>query len=187
MLDSLRSRFELQGLAIAQLPETLEHQLIESGQVLADALLNENKIIVIGQGDAFSTATTIVEELIDSSSMERPPLPGVLIKGTSGIESAQRHLQALSKPGDVLLAIQSSRQRTNRVQDDQLTQMCNFVQTIGMKSILLGNNELSNASAVDCIQMKLNYGSRMNYLSSISIIALTLISLVDYHLFEQPI
>lgn len=187
MLDSLRSRFELQGLAIAQLPETLEHQIIEAGQVLADALLSENKIIVIGQGDSLPIASTLVDELIDSSNMERPPLPGVLIHGKSGIESVQRQLQANGKAGDVMFAIQSSLQRTNRVQDERLTQLCNFAQTMGIKSILIGNSELSNASAVDCIQMKLDYGSRMNYLCSVSTVSLTLISLVDYHLFEQPI
>ena len=187
MLDALRSRFEMQGLFIAQLPETLEHQLIEAGQVLADALLNEKKIIVFGQGDSSHAAAIVVEELTDSSCMERPPLPVVLIKGVSGIESAQRHIQALAAPGDVLLAIQSSRQRTNRIQDDQLTQMCNSVQNMDMKSILLSKTELSTVNAVDCIQMKLDYGSRMNYLTSVSVITLTLISLVDYHLFQQPV
>ena len=187
MLDALRSRFELQGLAIAQLPETLERQLIEAGQILADALLSENKIIAIGQGDSLSVATIIIEELTDSSSMERPSLPSVLIQEKAGIESVQRHLQALGKTGDVLVIIQSSCQRSSRIRDEELTQICNFVQSMGIKSILIGNSELSNTNAVDCIQMKLNYSSRMNYLSSVSIIALTLISLVDYHLFENPI
>lgn len=187
MLDALRSRFELQGLAIAQLPESLEHQLVESGQILADALLNGHKIIAFGQGDSVSTAATFVEELTDSSCMERPPLPAILVQGISGIESVQKHIQALANPGDVLFALQGSRQRVNRIQDDEVTQLCNLAQDMEMKSILLGNAELSNARAVDCMQMKLNYGSRMNYLTSIYVIALTLISLVDYHLFEQPI
>ena len=187
MLDALRSRFERQGLAIAQLPETLEHQLVEAGRILADALLGENKIIVIGQGDSLMIATTIIEELTDSSSMQRPPLPGLLIGEGAGIASVQRQLRALGKTGDVLLIIQGSCQQSSHIQDEDLTQICHFVQPMGMKSILLGSSQLSNANIGDCTQMKLDYGSRMNYLSAVSITALTLISLVDHHLFEQPV
>ena len=187
MLDELRSRFELQGMAIAQLPESLEHQLVEAGQILSDSLLNDNKIVVFGQGDGVFSARLFIEELTDSSNIERPALPAVLLQGKVASKDIQRQLQALGKQGDALLCIQSSSANEDTVVDSQITEICHLAQLQGMQSIFIGNSELVDTSEPDCIQIKLNYGSRMNYLSSICITSMTLAALIDHQLFGQPI
>ena len=186
MLDELRSRFELQGMAIAQLPESLEHQLIEAGQILGDSLLDDNKIVVFGQGDGFFSACLFIEELTDSSNIERPALPSVLLQGRIASKDTQRQLQALGKQGDVLLCIQNSSTNMDTVVDNQITEICHLAQLQGMRSIVIGSSELADTSE-DCIQIKLNHGSRMNYLSSICITSMTLAALIDHQLFGQPI
>ena len=185
MLDTLRSRFELQGLAIAQLPETLENQLLRAGQALADSLLNEHKIILLGQGDALAVAKIFAEEMTDSSSIERPPLPTLLIEAADS-ESAQRQLQAVGKAGDMLVVMQSSKQQALPMQTTDLVQLCQLAQSLGIESIALGNTELSGINLVDCITLTFNQGSRMDFLCSMTCLSLTLASLVDYHLFGQP-
>lgn len=186
-LDELRSRFELQGLSIAQLPETIEHLLIDASQQLADSLLNEKKVVILGQGDGKVAADIMAEELIDSSSMERPPLPVFGLNVESGIESIQRQIQTIGQAGDVLIIIQSSRYKNSQASNDELFHLCSLAQGQGIKSIILGTHEPSNINLVDSIQIPLNFESRMNYLASISICSLTLIALVDYHLFGQPL
>lgn len=187
MLDELRSRFELQGLTIAQLPESIENELIEAGQTMADTLLKEKKIIALGQGDALPVANAFIEELTDSSNIERPALPGVLLHGKAGVENVQRQLRSLGEPGDLFFVVQSSRPNTNRVANEQIVEICNLVQPMGIQSVLIGTSELPSVSAVDCTQIKLDYGSRMNYLSSVTVLSMTLAALLDHHLFGHPI
>tara|TARA_R110002073_G_scaffold277844_1_gene441706 strand:+ start:390 stop:692 length:303 start_codon:yes stop_codon:yes gene_type:complete len=100
MQDELRSRLELTGMSIGSLPDVLEAQLIEAGKQLGETLLAEKKVIAIGLGDGHTIAEFFVDELINSSQLDRPPLPCVLASGNTSPEKLTREISVLAQPGD---------------------------------------------------------------------------------------
>ncbi len=186
LTEEIRAHFELQGLAIAQLPDTLTLQLSQAAQVLADALVQGNKIFAVGQGDAQSATGAFIQELADSSSIERPAFPGILLHVEEAPSQLERRLRSLAQPGDVMLLVLGSRQGRNHTAE--LAQhLCSLAHSQGMGRIFIGDTELPGPPDVGCIELSIVQGTRMNYLCSISLLTMTLVSLIDFQVFGHSL
>jgi len=91
----------------------------ETGQVVIKSLQSSNKILACGNGGSAADALHLSEELVGRYRGERRPLPAIGLPGDStaitcicndyGYEEVfSRQIQALGKPGDVLVAFSTS-------------------------------------------------------------------------------
>ncbi|MFN2498317.1 MAG: SIS domain-containing protein [Pyrinomonadaceae bacterium] len=97
-----------------------------SGRVICDALAAGNKILFCGNGGSAADAQHIAAELVGRYEDQRGPFPAIaLTTDTSALtalsndfgyeEVFARQVQALAKPGDVLIAISTSGKSPNIV------------------------------------------------------------------------
>jgi D-sedoheptulose 7-phosphate isomerase len=92
--------------------------LENAGKIMVDSILNGGKIISCGNGGSLCDAMHFAEELTGRYRNDRPALPAIAISDVShmacvgndyGYEFVfSRYLEALGRPGDVLLAISTS-------------------------------------------------------------------------------
>ena len=108
------------GEELAPLIETAADRLVQ-------ALLDEKKILVCGNGPSAALAQIFASNLIDRFEKERPSLPAIWLGSnmssyTAIVADAQHHdvyakpLRALGQEGDLLIAISSSGNAGNLVQ-----------------------------------------------------------------------
>ena len=108
------------GEELAPLIETAADRLVQ-------ALLDEKKILVCGNGPSAAMAQIFASSLIDRFEKERPSLPAIWLGSnmssyTAIVADAQHHdvyakpLRALGQEGDLLIAISSSGNAGNLVQ-----------------------------------------------------------------------
>lgn len=76
---------------------------------MARSLARDGKVLVLGEGAADSCARAAVQALLDRLDLDRPALPAILIPaGSPGCRTAAsaalRQVEALARPGDVLLS-----------------------------------------------------------------------------------
>jgi D-sedoheptulose 7-phosphate isomerase len=97
-----------------------------AGRVICDALAAGNKILLCGNGGSAADAQHIAAELVGRYEDQRRPFPAIaLTTDTSALtalsndfgyeEVFARQVQALAKPGDVLIAISTSGKSPNIV------------------------------------------------------------------------
>jgi len=96
----------------------------KSGRVICDALAAGNKILLCGNGGSAADAQHIAAELVGRYEDERPAFPAIaLTTDTSALTAVSndfgyehvfaRQVQALARPGDVLIAISTSGKSPN--------------------------------------------------------------------------
>jgi len=87
--------------------------------IMRDAVVNRNKLLVCGNGGSASDAQHFVAELVGRFERERRALPAVALTTDTSVLTAlsndygydtifSRQVEALGKPGDVLLGISTS-------------------------------------------------------------------------------
>lgn len=92
--------------------------------VMADALLNERKILVCGNGGSAADAQHFSAEMLNRFERERPGLPALALTTDSSTLTSigndyrfedifAKQVRALGQPGDVLLAISTSGNSAN--------------------------------------------------------------------------
>jgi len=89
-----------------------------AGELMADSIRNNHKIISCGNGGSMSDAMHFAEELTGLFRELRPAIPAISISDPSHITCAandfgfenifSRFIEAIGQPGDVLLAISTS-------------------------------------------------------------------------------
>lgn len=105
------------------LKENLE-TLIAVIEVIAEAFLRGNKLLLLGNGGSAADAQHIAAEFVNRFRIERPPLPALaLTTDTSAITSIAndydykeifaKQVKALGKEGDVAVAISTSGNAVN--------------------------------------------------------------------------
>ncbi len=93
--------------------------LIEAAQMLGDSIRGGGKVLFIGNGGSAADAQHAAAEMVGRMLLERRPLPAVaLTTDTSNLTAIGndygydqvflRQVQALARPGDVLVAISTS-------------------------------------------------------------------------------
>ena len=111
-----------------------------SGRVICDALAAGNKILLCGNGGSAADAQHIAAELVGRYEDQRRPFPAIaLTTDTSALTALSndfgyeevfgRQVQALAKPGDVLIAISTSGKSPN------IVKAAETARTLGCKTI----------------------------------------------------
>jgi len=187
MQDELRSRLELAGMAVGNLPDALESKLIAAGKQLGETLLAEKKVIALGLGDGHAMAKHFFDELISSSQLDRPPLPCLLISDNANEEMLARELNALASPEDILVLFQHSQHNLAERKDKNHSLLYETISSIPLRMILVGHSYTYRLENQDFIALTLDNESRMNYLCSGTAVSLTLAALIDHQLFGHPV
>lgn len=99
------------------------HTIGKAGDILVTALKNGNKIISCGNGGSMCDAMHFAEELSGRYRNDRPALAAIAISDPSHISCVgndygyefifSRFIDAIGKPGDILLAISTSGNSAN--------------------------------------------------------------------------
>ncbi len=111
---------ELIALSVDILAEPIER----SGELISQALLQENKVIICGNGPDSALSQLFASNLINRFEYDRPGLPALSLDqsgpnlsaaaGTSNINDIfARQITALGQAGDVLFCISSERNHQN--------------------------------------------------------------------------
>lgn len=96
----------------------------ETARVMARSLMDGGKILFCGNGGSAADAQHFAAELVNRFLMERPPLPAIALTTDSSAMTAigndyafeqifSKQVQALGRPGDVLVGISTSGNSAN--------------------------------------------------------------------------
>ena len=100
--------------------------IVAAGRTLALSLAKGGKILFCGNGGSASDAQHLAAEFVNRFQLERPPLPAVALTTDTSILTAigndygfdqvfAKQVQALGRPGDVLVGISTSGNSPNVV------------------------------------------------------------------------
>jgi D-sedoheptulose 7-phosphate isomerase len=104
----------------------LIEQMEQAAQMIVAAIKNGGKLLVVGNGGSAADAQHIAGEFVSRFHFDRPGLPAIALTTDTSIITAigndygyekvfSRQVQALGKPGDILLAISTSGNSKNVV------------------------------------------------------------------------
>lgn len=107
--------------------EELAPLIEQAADTIVNTLLNENKILVCGNGPSSALSQIFASSLLDRFEKERPSLPAIWLGSnmasyTSIVSDAGHNdvyakpIRALGQPGDTLVVISSSGNATNLLQ-----------------------------------------------------------------------
>jgi D-sedoheptulose 7-phosphate isomerase len=124
LIARVRSNFEQSIQTARSLMEQLAPAVTKAAVVMADALLNERKILVCGNGGSAADAQHFSAEMLNRFERERPGLPAIALTTDSSTLTSigndyrfedifAKQVRALGQPGDVLLAISTSGNSAN--------------------------------------------------------------------------
>jgi D-sedoheptulose 7-phosphate isomerase len=120
----ITAHFEQSGHLKLELADLLATPIAKSADMIAQALLNEKKVLSCGNGGAAASAQYFASLLLNRYEMERPSLATIAlsadnitltsIANDSHFEQVfARQIQGLGQTGDVLLAISASGNSAN--------------------------------------------------------------------------
>lgn len=95
------------------------HKVDQAALMISVALANQGKLLLCGNGGSAADAQHVAGEFVNRFLIDRPPLPAIALTTDSSVLTAigndfsyqevfSKQVQALGKPGDVLLAISTS-------------------------------------------------------------------------------
>lgn len=107
--------------------EALAPLICEASQMVVHALLNENKLLVCGNGTSAATAQILAANLINRFEHERPSLPAIALGSDITTQTSiandysfnevyAKQIRALGHPGDLLVVFTTSGNPSNLVQ-----------------------------------------------------------------------
>jgi len=108
-----------ESTAVKQSAESLAPDITRAAQLIAQALLDDGKVLSCGNGGSAADAQHFSGELLGRFERERPGLPAIALTTDSSTITAlandyqyddifAKQVRALGQPGDVLLAISTS-------------------------------------------------------------------------------
>lgn len=127
MSQRVYSLFQRSIEAKMQVGEELAPQVEIAAEGLVQALLNERKILICGNGPSAALAQIFASNLLDRFEKERPSLPAIwlgsnmasytaIVSDTNHNDVYAKPIRALGQTGDVLVVISSSGNAANLVQ-----------------------------------------------------------------------
>ncbi len=110
-----------------QAGESLAPLLEAASQVIVNALLNEKKILVAGNGNSSALGQIFVSNMLNRLEQERPSLPAISISSDSTTMTAiasdasysdifAKQIRALGQEGDILILISTTGDSSNTMQ-----------------------------------------------------------------------
>ncbi len=119
MVDEINRQLEAHIEVIRMVEKKLAAPIATCADVLIDALRAGNKILLMGNGGSAADAQHFAAEMIGRFLLERKALPAIALTTDSSILTAvgndygfdevfKRQVEALAKPGDVLIGLSTS-------------------------------------------------------------------------------
>jgi len=119
MEQQIQDYFKGHFATLKQMSETMEGALTEAAQLIVTTLTSGNKILLAGNGGSAADAQHFAAELVGRFLRERPAYPAIALTTDSSILTAvgndygfeqvfSRQVEALAKPGDLLIGISTS-------------------------------------------------------------------------------
>lgn len=174
-----------------QIGEELAPLVNDASDRLVQALLDENKILVCGNGTSAALAQIFASNMIDRFEKERPSLPAIwlgsnmasytaIVADTNYHDVYAKPIRALGQAGDVLLIISSSGNSAN------LVQAVSTARERGVKVIALTGRDGGNVSSLigsDDIELRAAINSRSRIHEVHLLLLYCLCDLIDHKLF----
>ncbi len=124
LLERINEQFNDSAQTKLRVLESLAMPIAESIELLARALLDERKIIACGNGSSAAAAQHFTSLLVNRFERQRPPLAALALSADSAALTAianegdysrvfAKQIEALGRPGDVLVAISTSGNAAN--------------------------------------------------------------------------
>jgi D-sedoheptulose 7-phosphate isomerase len=132
-------------------------ETVAAAQLIAQAILQRNKLIIFGNGGSAADAQHMAAEFVNRFLMERPELPAVALTTDSSAITAiandysfeevfSKQVKALGREGDVALGLSTSGRSAN------VLQALLAARDRGLKTIaLLGNNRREAGPLCDIV------------------------------------
>jgi D-sedoheptulose 7-phosphate isomerase len=109
---------------LKQIESDCKQQIIEMADIIADAVQQGNKLMICGNGGSAADAQHFAAEMVGHLTRERSPIPAVAFTTDTSILTSvandygfdavfMRQVEALGKPGDVLMGISTSGNSSN--------------------------------------------------------------------------
>jgi D-sedoheptulose 7-phosphate isomerase len=120
----VREHFDRHQQTIQLVQKSLLPAIVAAAEVLADALGNGRKLLIMGNGGSAADAQHFAAELVGRFLVERKALPAIALSTDTSILTAvgndygfdaifRRQVEALAVAGDVVLGISTSGQSAN--------------------------------------------------------------------------
>lgn len=147
LLARIKTHFEESIKTKTLASETLAETILDASQLFVECLLNNNKILVCGNGGSAADSQHFASELINRFEIERPiSLPAIaLTTDTSTITSIAndysyseifaKQIRALGQAGDILLLISTSGN------SESILRACEAAQSRDLKIIALSGKD----------------------------------------------
>ena len=200
MLEQIQTEFELMGLTIAQLPEQIGTSMQNAVLVLTHTLTEGHKILLMHDRTTSVGASLFEKELLQSSNMERPPLPCLRLEHGSLSDAALCQLEATANPGDAFLLFRSApefqygpsateipaveRSTRELLSEQSEEKYLESAKRNNLARVILGNRELNRFEDVDEVQLIMSTNSYAAYTCANSFTAMVLARLIEQQLFN---
>lgn len=167
-MEFIRTQFSEAQQVLEQFSTEENFTLIQqAGDIMAECLQNGGKIISCGNGGSMSDAMHFAEELSGRYRDNRKALAAIAASDSGHITCVgndygydyifSRFVEALGKPGDVLLGISTSGNSAN------IIEAVNTAKNLGMKTVCLTGKDggkLANACDLEIRAPKSNFADR---------------------------
>ena len=158
MQDVIKSMI-MESIETKKLALSLSPQIEKATNLIINALKNNKKILITGNGGSASQASHFTAELVGRYKIERKGLPCLALTADTSILTAwsndysyesvfERQLEALANAGDVFITLSTSGNSKNLIKAVEKAKELN-VQVIGLLG--KGGGKLKNTSSVEII------------------------------------
>lgn len=141
-VTEIEQQFDRHLEIVAQVKAELIPAIIECGQVIVEAINAGHKILIMGNGGSAADAQHFAAELVGRFLCERKALPAIALTTDTSILTAvandygydevfKRQVEALARPGDVVIGISTSGKSRNVLSAIEFAQAKGF-RTIGL-------------------------------------------------------
>ena len=119
MINEIHAQLESHCDVMATIRRELAPAIADAVSLLADALKNGKKLLVMGNGGSAADAQHFAAEIVGRFKLERPALPAIALSTDTSILTAvgndygydkvfSRQVEAHGQPGDVVVGISTS-------------------------------------------------------------------------------
>ncbi len=173
--------------------DALANPIERSTKLLTDALLQDRKVVVCGNGPDAALAQLFSCTLLSRLEHDRPALPALCLASdgsaltaiatTSSInELFSRQVRALGQPGDILLCISSGEGHNNLIRAVQAAHERNM-QVVALSNTHSG--ELSTLITAEDVEIQINTARRPQTIELQTMVIHILCELIDRCLFDS--
>ena len=177
--------------ASAEAAEILPQQVALAGQLLFNCLVNDNKILICGEGHHSANAAHMCNALLVRFGQDRPALPAIHVGANSPLMSAMVHQQpnqdiyakqvsSLGQAGDILVMLAGPQESSSA------TQAVQAAHSKDMQVLTITTQDSTNLGAMlapDDIAIAVPGQRFATILQQQLMVVLMLCDLIDYQLF----